>query len=214
MQERQHRSFFESIPPGREGYVYLIHAQEATRYKIGWSVNPILRRQELQKQSPYPLKIVKSFWTLDAIAEESLLHKHFSKWRIFGEWFDLAGEGNAFGPPKVEMVLKGFYFSSVICKLADEATAHLCQKLGFDPEVFEASTDIWSLYESASSRQEVLLVDFFVRETLFQLFTEKYPRLERDFSSLVNLLREGEIYGFFNGCISAFQFTVLKKRVR
>lgn len=78
----------KDIPVGREGWVYLIHGEGTTRYKIGRSVNPVARHQILQKQSPYPLKIVDSFWTLDAIADEAHFHELHREKRVHGEWFD------------------------------------------------------------------------------------------------------------------------------
>lgn len=78
----------KDIPVGREGWVYLIHAEGTSRYKIGRSVNPVARHQTLQNQSPYPLRIVDSFWTLDAIADEVHFHELHREKRVHGEWFD------------------------------------------------------------------------------------------------------------------------------
>lgn len=72
-----------------QGYVYLIHAAGTNRYKIGRTVNPIVRLGQLQKQSPYPLRIVESFWSPDAIADEKALHSEFFESRVLGEWFEL-----------------------------------------------------------------------------------------------------------------------------
>ena len=72
-----------------QGYVYLVHAIGTDRYKIGRSVNPVARLQQLQGQSPYPLQIVECFWTPDAIACEKYLHEEFKSARVYGEWFQL-----------------------------------------------------------------------------------------------------------------------------
>ncbi|GIW59458.1 MAG: hypothetical protein KatS3mg087_0524 [Patescibacteria group bacterium] len=72
-----------------QGYVYLIHAEGTNRYKIGRSVNPIARLEILKGQSPYPLRIIESFWTPDAIKDEQFLHSKHEKLRAYGEWFEL-----------------------------------------------------------------------------------------------------------------------------
>lgn len=71
-----------------QGYVYLIHAVGTNRYKIGRTVNPIARFTELKKQSPYPLQIVDSFWTPDAVKDETNLHTKIRGCRVYGEWFE------------------------------------------------------------------------------------------------------------------------------
>lgn len=72
-----------------QGYVYLIHAEGTNRYKIGRSVNPVARLEQLKVQSPYPLRIIDSFWTPDAINDEKSFHEQYKEYRIFGEWFEL-----------------------------------------------------------------------------------------------------------------------------
>ncbi|MBD2255342.1 GIY-YIG nuclease family protein [Nostoc parmelioides] len=72
-----------------QGYVYLIHAEGTNRYKIGRSVNPIARFEQLKAQSPYPLRIIDSFWTPDSINDEKYFHEQYKEYRIFGEWFEL-----------------------------------------------------------------------------------------------------------------------------
>jgi hypothetical protein len=72
-----------------QGYVYLIHAEGTNRYKIGRSVNPVARFEQLKVQSPYPLRIINSFWTPDAINDEKSFHEQYKKYRRFGEWFEL-----------------------------------------------------------------------------------------------------------------------------
>lgn len=74
-----------------QGYVYLIHALGTNRYKIGRSVNPIVRFETLKKQSPYPLQIIDCFWTPDSIEDEKRLHQYFKSDRVFGEWFVFEG---------------------------------------------------------------------------------------------------------------------------
>ncbi|NER46332.1 MAG: GIY-YIG nuclease family protein [Symploca sp. SIO1A3] len=82
----------KDIPQNREGWVYLIHAVGTNRYKIGRSINPVARYSTLQKQSPYPLQIIDSFWTVDMIADEAWWHEQLSEYRAYGEWFEFKNE--------------------------------------------------------------------------------------------------------------------------
>lgn len=67
----------------------MIHAEGTNRYKIGRSVNPFARFEQMKVQSPYPLRIIDSFWTPDAVNDEKLFHEQYKNYRIFGEWFEL-----------------------------------------------------------------------------------------------------------------------------
>ncbi len=78
-----------NIPPEREGWVYLIHAVGTNRYKIGRTQNPVARYETLKKQSPYPLQIIDSMWTVDMVTDEAYLHQNLSNTRVHGEWFEL-----------------------------------------------------------------------------------------------------------------------------
>ncbi|MGL4618706.1 MAG: GIY-YIG nuclease family protein [Chroococcidiopsis sp.] len=73
----------------RVGCIYLIEAVGTNRFKVGRSSNLDIRIEQLRNQSPYPLKIVKQFNSLDSITEEALLHKLLAPTRIHGEWFSL-----------------------------------------------------------------------------------------------------------------------------
>jgi hypothetical protein len=73
----------------RVGCIYLIEAVGTNRFKVGRSSNLGIRIEQLRNQSPYPLKIVKQFDSLDCITEEALLHKLLAPTRIYGEWFNL-----------------------------------------------------------------------------------------------------------------------------
>ncbi|MEH2029795.1 MAG: GIY-YIG nuclease family protein [Nostoc sp.] len=74
------------------GWIYLIHAQGTKRYKIGRSVEPIKRHETLKNQSPYPLKIVNSFYTIHAVSDEKQLHDLNQMERVHGEWFEFEEE--------------------------------------------------------------------------------------------------------------------------
>lgn len=70
------------------GYVYLIHAIGTNRYKIGRSINLQTRLQQLQKQSPYPLEIVKAFKTFNPSWDEAYFHDTYKDYKVYGEWFE------------------------------------------------------------------------------------------------------------------------------
>lgn len=70
------------------GYVYLIRAVGTNRYKIGRSINLQTRLQQLQRQSPYPLEIVKAFKTSNPSWDEASLHETYKDYKVYGEWFE------------------------------------------------------------------------------------------------------------------------------
>ena len=73
----------------RVGCIYLIEAVGTNRFKVGRSSNLGIRIEQLRNQSPYPLKIVKQFNSLDCVTEEALLHRLLTPTRVYGEWFSL-----------------------------------------------------------------------------------------------------------------------------
>lgn len=72
-----------------QGYVYLVHAKGTNRYKIGRSINPLKRLDQLQGQSPFPLIVEDCVWSPDSILLEKQLHDRFCDFRVHGEWFEL-----------------------------------------------------------------------------------------------------------------------------
>lgn len=76
------------------GFIYVIHAVGANRYKIGRTKNLQNRFLELKKQSPFPLEVYTSWFSIDCVLEELLLHKKFRLSRRHGEWFELVRDEN------------------------------------------------------------------------------------------------------------------------
>lgn len=76
-----------------QGYVYLIHAEGTNRYKIGRSINPLKRYEQLQGQSPFPLRVENCVWSPDSVLLEKQLHDRFCDFRVHGEWFELEDDG-------------------------------------------------------------------------------------------------------------------------
>lgn len=70
-------------------YVYLLWVIGTTRYKIGRTTNPSQRIQDLQFQSPFPLKLIGLLYTEDCIEQELRLHRLAADYRVRGEWFEL-----------------------------------------------------------------------------------------------------------------------------
>lgn len=69
--------------------VYVIHALETTRYKIGRAEDPEKRLKELQTGSPFPLRVINVIDTCWDKRAERDLHNTFGEYRVCGEWFDL-----------------------------------------------------------------------------------------------------------------------------
>ncbi|NER97848.1 MAG: GIY-YIG nuclease family protein [Symploca sp. SIO1B1] len=81
--------FDDSHYRNKPGYIYLIHAQETDRYKIGLTTRSVEARfAELNSsQSPYPLEIIDWFETDNVTDDEEYLHEKFTDYRVHGEWF-------------------------------------------------------------------------------------------------------------------------------
>ncbi|KAL9583555.1 MAG: hypothetical protein Q9203_005034 [Teloschistes exilis] len=82
----------EQIEPSSEGFVYLIHMEGTTFYKIGMSLDPRTRLGTLQTGNPYLLAMRKTQAVPDMRKAESGLHQQFGAHRMLDtnatEWFD------------------------------------------------------------------------------------------------------------------------------
>lgn len=67
--------------------IYFIQAHSGGPVKIGYAANPEKRIAEIQRMSPVELKTLKIIE--GDLKQEKELHKHFAKFRLHGEWFDL-----------------------------------------------------------------------------------------------------------------------------
>ena len=70
--------------------LYVIYNVDSKKTKIGVSVHPEKRRLSLESSGGSMLKLL--YYTkplVDAVNLENELHKYFSKYRSFGEWFVL-----------------------------------------------------------------------------------------------------------------------------
>src|SRR5687767_9945153 len=83
-------------------FVYLIHAVDTYRFKIGRSSAPDIRLRQLSTASPVPLRLLGKRRCRDAIGEEQKLHTAFASARKHGEWFEL----DAHSLPKVARALQ------------------------------------------------------------------------------------------------------------
>lgn len=94
----------ERIDPHSQGYVYLIHMENTTFFKIGMSLDPELRLRTLQTGNPQPLFLRNMRPVQDMRNAEVSLHRQFETRRVpnpnVREWFDLSEGtveiGNAF----------------------------------------------------------------------------------------------------------------------
>ncbi|MBD2414515.1 hypothetical protein FACHB389_31500 [Nostoc calcicola FACHB-389] len=76
----------------KPGYIYVVHAINTDRYKIGKSVNPNNRLVSLSKQAPYKLKLLFSFAVQDMSKAEKQLHQYFIDKQVNSEWFQLSND--------------------------------------------------------------------------------------------------------------------------
>lgn len=74
------------------GFIYLVSAKGANRYKIGLTTNIERRFKRLEQQAPFPLVLIHFFATSDCLTSESALHQRFASSRVHGEWFELTDE--------------------------------------------------------------------------------------------------------------------------
>lgn len=115
-----------------QGYVYLIHAEGTDRYKIGRSVNPVVRLEQLKGQSPYPLRIIECFWSPDAIADEIGIHKMFAEYRAHGEWFEFT-KSHPDKSQYLEFIKDTFdYNRPVLAKIIDSSWDYFLQSIPVD----------------------------------------------------------------------------------
>ncbi|NER53114.1 MAG: GIY-YIG nuclease family protein, partial [Symploca sp. SIO1A3] len=81
--------FDDSAYRNKPGFIYLIHAQETDRYKIGLTTRSVEARfAELNSsQSPFPLELIDWFETDNVTEDEKYFHEKYSAYRVHGEWF-------------------------------------------------------------------------------------------------------------------------------
>ena len=84
----------EQTEPHSQGYVYLIHMDGTTFYKIGMSLDPQIRLRTLQTGNPHPLQILNTQAVEDMRSAEIGLHRQFVDQRVPNlnarEWFDFS----------------------------------------------------------------------------------------------------------------------------
>lgn len=86
----------EQTEPHSQGYIYLIHMENTTFYKIGMSLDPEIRMRTLQTGNPHPLYLLNTQAVQDMRSAEVDLHRKFETQRVpnlsVREWFDLGHE--------------------------------------------------------------------------------------------------------------------------
>lgn len=76
--------------PGRKGYIYFAVTEDGKFVKIGFATNMYSRLHSLRTGNHQKVSIHESFASYQAA--EGLLHKHFKKFRVRGEWFKMCFE--------------------------------------------------------------------------------------------------------------------------
>jgi hypothetical protein len=79
-------SGFERDP---SGFVYLIESVGVQRYKIGYSKEVYKRASNIQTSTPFEIRVLYRYFSVDAPQLERLLHEYHDAYRIRGEWFEL-----------------------------------------------------------------------------------------------------------------------------
>ncbi|MCJ1365925.1 hypothetical protein MMC16_005050 [Acarospora aff. strigata] len=84
----------EQSEPHSQGYIYLIHMNDTSFYKIGMSLDPQIRLRTLQTGNPYPLQILNTQAVQDMRSAETSLHRQFEAQRVPNlnarEWFEFS----------------------------------------------------------------------------------------------------------------------------
>ena len=77
----------------REGeYVYLIQESVSKTIKIGYTNNPNRRLTEFKIQLPFEIEHIHTIRCAKGRETEKLLHQHYRKKRVNGEWFHLSDQ--------------------------------------------------------------------------------------------------------------------------
>jgi hypothetical protein len=71
------------------GWVYLIHIEGTTYYKIGFAKSIKNRLNQMQTGCPHKMKVVAKVNHSNARSYESLIHSFVRDRNVRGEWFDL-----------------------------------------------------------------------------------------------------------------------------
>ena len=92
-----------------EQYLYLM-CNVMGLYKIGISVNPEERANQVKNSSGVPV-VVTAVWrtSCEARTMESLLHKEFSSFRQQGEWFSFPSEPTKY----IELCMRATHYSAI-----------------------------------------------------------------------------------------------------
>lgn len=139
--------FVLQYPSNRNGWIYVIQAIGTTRYKIGRSIEPKERLRQLnQKQSPYPLKLIHTFWSMDAVSDEQYLHSALADFRVHGEWFEFEDDGGF--PWLVSNIIPNKAFMTNICHPFTQKALIPFLNEWFSPLI--GKTDVWSDEECSS----------------------------------------------------------------
>lgn len=203
--QEKYDSILTQIKLGREGWVYLIHAVGTKRYKIGRSINPMSRLEVLKVQSPYPLKVIRTIWTVDAVEDERKAHENLKNYRVHGEWFEFeefGSDGKIYTGSLYEAIMT-LEYCGVMADLKQEAS-DCCYRLtqadkNTDGLISSVKSD--NLFDLLSSRDQLMKLHYFLNR-------EASTLMKRHF----NWNTEAEVRdkdAFLSGVLHCFALTVL-----
>ena len=81
---------YRSNKNSKKGFVYFASSLESSSVKIGSTRNISSRMSQLSTSSPSKIRPIFSFLCENRLKAERLLHSHFAKKRLNGEWFSLS----------------------------------------------------------------------------------------------------------------------------
>jgi Meiotically up-regulated gene 113 len=73
----------------KDGYIYVLASADG-HYKIGRTRDVPSRVNALKIQLPYEVELLETYYVIDCVRAERLLHEHFADRRMNGEWFRLS----------------------------------------------------------------------------------------------------------------------------
>lgn len=75
----------QTLAMGLPGWVYFIEAERVALIKIGWSLNPETRFEQIALTAPYGLTLLTA--KAGSKTDEAAYHARYQHLRVRGEWF-------------------------------------------------------------------------------------------------------------------------------
>jgi Meiotically Up-regulated Gene 113 (MUG113) protein len=73
--------------PSRSGYIYLLGSERFGWFKIGRSIEPVIRIENIGVLLPFRVEVFSVWAASDCVAAEVQMHRRYADNAINGEWF-------------------------------------------------------------------------------------------------------------------------------